>query len=148
MIISTQKAQRQLKDLEQLLDYRFASEGISGADSFDANGNPVVLFSNGTPVTNGRNILLTIKQQDAISKDIFGNQLLAYNNELVQIVYELSSAVSISDAVTLMIEVGKLGYIVELYARANGAVPSVADIIPGNLLTHLEYSILAPAKGN
>jgi hypothetical protein len=147
MIISTQKEIRQLKPLSELLNFRF-SNAITGAASFDANGNPEYLFSNGTPVSGGKVFLIKIVQQDAVSKDIFGNSMLAYTPHIFQIAYEVGSAFGLADMATLMLEVGKLGYKVEVYAQPTGAIPSDASIITANQVASLEYDLLFPTKGN
>jgi hypothetical protein len=147
MIVSTQKEIRQLKDLEERLNSRFAG-AIFGQDAFDANGNPEVLFSNGTPVSGGRVFLLKIVQEPMVSTDIFGNPALAYGPHKIQLAFEQGAAVTGVDFCRIMSEVGKLGYKLEVYMTPAGNIPVDAALIPANLQDSLEFDIYWPTKGN
>jgi hypothetical protein len=148
MIISSEKAIRSLKGLEQLLDLRFTGVLVS-TDSFDANGFPQILLAPSSgAVAGGDNFLIKIVQAPGSSNDIFGNATYAYTPNIIQLAYETGSSVTIAQFVTIMLEIGKMGFETQLYATPAGHVPTAADITAGNLVLDLQYDILWPTKGN
>lgn len=92
MITSIQKLQRIAQDLTDRLSVRFKNgSGLNTVtQGFDSNGNPYLQLSNATDGLAAGNpvVVIVLEQDDAVSKDIFGNNLLAYTPSLALVGWE------------------------------------------------------------
>jgi hypothetical protein len=99
MIYSNAKAIALLRDLGNKLAIRLANGAglntVSQGFYTDANGAvwPYILLSNANSGTAEGNpvVYIEISNVDAVSKDIFGNELYAYAPHILQLGYELAS---------------------------------------------------------
>ena len=150
-MLSIAKSQATMRMIKERLNFRFADQALSCADSFDSEGFPVLTLSDGSALSGEKVLVIRCKQQDAVSKDIFGNAHYAYSPHVIQVAYELPTAAPVliaSDWAKAIMEIGKVGMLVEIYARAFGAIPAVADMVVGKLESSLEFDVLWPTKGN
>jgi hypothetical protein len=139
MIYSNAKPIALLRDLGNKLQIRFQNN--TGVNSLfqgfytDANGAiwPYILLYNATAGMAEGNpvIFLEISCVDAVSKDVFGNELYAYAPELMQLAYELTSGgapiPSRSDLEIVNFEAIKTGVQLQLKEIANGTAVTAAS---------------------
>lgn len=148
MIYSNAKSQALLRDLGQRLSVRLANGSglntVSQGFYTDANGAawPYILVTGSAGAGEGNPVVyIEISCVDAVSKDIFGNQLYAYAPELLQLGYELASGgapiPARGDLAVCEFEAIKTGVRLQLKEVANGtavtgasvnAAASIADI--------------------
>lgn len=147
-MLSIAKSQATMRMIKERLNFRFADQALSCAESFDSEGFPVLTLSDGSAATTEKVLLIRCKQQDAVSKDIFGNSHYAYAPHVIQIGYEDASALIASDWAKAIMEIGKVGMKVEIYKATAGAIPVLADFVAGKLESALEFDVLWPTKGN
>jgi len=135
MIFSNAKAVALIRDLGDKLSKRFSpsSSGINTVTTAfytDENGAvwPYLLCYNATAGTGTGNPVLYIEiaGQDAISKDVFNNELYSYAPHKLLFGYELGAAgnetwVAHSDLLTAEFEAIKTGVAFTLLEVANGA---------------------------
>jgi hypothetical protein len=128
-----------LRDLGNKLQIRFQNAGLNTVtNGFYTDGNgavwPYILLSNATSGTGEGNpvVYIEISCVDAVSKDIFGNQLYAYAPELMQIGYELTSGgapiPARADLETINFEAIKTGVQLQLKELANGTAVTGAAV--------------------
>jgi hypothetical protein len=141
-IYSNAKAEALLRDLGNKLQIRLANGAglntVSQAFYTDANGAawPYILVYNSTSGTSEGNpvVYIEISCVDAVSKDIFGNQLYAYAPELLQLGYELSGASGTNpipahaDLASCEFEAIKTGVRFQLKELANGTAVTAANV--------------------
>jgi hypothetical protein len=140
MIFSNAKPIALLRDLGNKLQIRFQNgtglNTLSQGFYTDANGAiwPYILLYNATSGVGEGNpvVYIEISCVDAVSKDVFGNELYAYAPELMQIGYELSSAgapiPARSDLETVNFESIKTGVQLQLKELANGTAVTPAAV--------------------
>jgi len=140
MIFSNAKPIALLRDLGNKLQIRFQNN--SGLNALqqgfytDANGAiwPYIQLYNATAGLGEGNpvVLIEISCVDAVSKDVFGNELYAYAPELLQFGYELSSGgapiPSRSDLLACEFEAIKTGVQIQLKEVANGTAVTAASV--------------------
>jgi hypothetical protein len=141
---SNAKSLALIRDLADRLNARLAANAASGTalntvtESFfvDANGAswPVLTISNATlglgataPV-----VMIEIKNVDAVSKDIFGNQTFAYAPHLLKFAYELNanggSIATHADLEPIRFEAQTCGCEWQLIEVANGTAVTAAVV--------------------
>lgn len=132
---SAAKAQALVRDLADKLAKRYA--GNSGLNSLrvanDSNGWPMIFISHDGNEAEGQPVvLIRIKNVDAVSKDIFGNQTYAYAPHTLELAYELAAAnqpfPSLADLAAAEFESIKTGCRYQLKEIANGTAVSEASI--------------------
>jgi hypothetical protein len=140
-IYSNAKPIALLRDLGNKLQIRF--ENNAGVNTLtqgfytDANGAvwPYILLSNATDGIGEGNpvIYIEISDVNAVSKDIFGNNLYAYAPELLQFAYELNAGnlapiPARSDILTAEFEAIKTGVQFALVELPNGTAVTAANV--------------------
>jgi len=129
------KADALVRQLAENLKVRIAGTSSGFVDTVrearDSEGYPyLVLSDNGTETATNPVIFIRIKQIDAISKDIFGNDLKAYAPHLCELAYEYNNATATTtaklypshlDLTKVMFEIAKLGVKVQV-KELSGAV--------------------------
>ena len=117
---SLAKAQATMRDLKERLEKRVSGSATIDTvrASQDSSGNPMLFLSDaGNEVAGQPVIAIRIKSQDAVSKDVFGNQLYAFGPHILEIAYELDGTEgepSRRDIIKAMSEVSKLGLKIEV----------------------------------
>lgn len=126
------------REVANRLSVRFGTTRLV-REGFDASGNPTINIDDGTPATTEQNILIRIIERPSIGLNSVGLTQDSYGPHIAQVVMEATAA---SADVALVTEANKLKVIgtlvqfapaVEVYVRANGGAPVVADIVAGNL---------------
>jgi hypothetical protein len=141
MIFSNAKPIALLRDLGNKLQIRFQNNaGLNTlAQGFytDANGAiwPYILLYNATAGQGEGNpvVYIEISCVDAVSKDVFGNELYAYAPELMQIGYELNAGnlapiPARSDLEIVNFESIKTGVQLQLKELSNGTAVTAANV--------------------
>lgn len=94
MIISNQKVLDCARDLIDRLNVRLKNNaGLNTVrEALDENGAPLIFISHNASEAEGQPVVLVRMQQvDAVSKDVFGNSLLAYTPSISSLSYELDT---------------------------------------------------------
>lgn len=138
---STAKAQATLRDLADRLKLRFPTKTIRAAN--DANGWPMLFVSaSGSEAAGQSNIGIRMSAVDAVSKDVFGNQLTAFAPHIVEVAYELTASdnpiASDADIFTAEYEVFKIGARTQLKEIANGTAVTEASMNAATASADLE----------
>lgn len=130
------KAQALFRDLGDKLIVRLT--GNSGINTVrranDANGWPMLFLSVAGNEAEGQPVIaLRMEAVDAVSRDVFGNDLIAYAPHFLQIAFELSATAnlglpSIKDVTQVEYEAFKLGSQIQLIEIANGTAVTEASM--------------------
>lgn len=154
MINSLAKANSLIRELNDNLTLRTKGSAAGRVDTVredrDAAGNPfLVLSDNGNEAAGQPVILIRIKQVDAVSKDIFGNDLKAYTPHTCEIAYELDTTEaepSRLDLIMVMFEVAKTGIKVEVKEVADATAVTAASVDATATAQELDW-LRWPTKG-
>ena len=150
---STAKAEAWLRDLKERLEFRINGSSTIDtiSESKDANGWPMLTLSDGGVVAAGNPvILLRIKAIDAISKDVFGNSLIAFTPHELEIAYELDGTEgepSRLDLAVVHIEAFQLGLKTLIKEVADATAVDETSLNATAVAKSLEYSVIWPKKG-
>lgn len=125
---STAKAEASARDLKEMLELR----GFAVAESKDANGWP--------KLTIGTDASIRIESYDAVSKDVFGNDLKAFAPHMVELA--AIDAMSKQDYAKVLTEVVK--YAFEKKIVKSGVDLATAEASAGE---ELIYDVRWPTKG-
>ena len=125
-----------MRDMADKLKVRLAGSATINTvrAANDANGWPMLFLSQaGNEAEAQPVILIRIMSVDAVSKDIFGNQLTAFNPHTLEIAYELASSgdnaiVAHADLLKAEYECIKTGVRIQLKQLANGTAVTEAAI--------------------
>lgn len=147
-MFSSAKSIATMRMIKDRINFRFADQSLSCAESFDSEGYPCLLLSDGSAATTEKVILIRCKQEMSNSVDIFGNANKAYAPHVLQVAYEDASALIASDWAKLVLEISKVGMKMEIYKATAGAIPALTDFVAGKLESSLEFDVLWPTKGN
>lgn len=148
------KADALIRDLKDLLEKRTAGAAAGRVDTVreakDSAGFPyLVLSDNGTETAGNPVIFIRIKQIDAVSKDIFGNDLNAYAPHVCELAYELDSTEaepSRLDLIMVMFELAKNGIKVQVKQIADATDVTPANVDAAAVAQELDW-IYWPTKG-
>lgn len=154
MIKNLAKVDTLSRDLAEKLKLRIAGAAAgrvdTAAESRDADGNPMITLSdNGTVTAGNPVILIRMKQEDAVSKDVFGNDLKAYTPHVCEIAYELDGTEAEpnrKDLILVMFELAKIGIKVEVKEIADGTAVSAAAADAAAVAQELDW-LHWPTKG-
>lgn len=150
---STSKSQSYLRDLKDRLTTRFA--GSATIDTVraanDSNGWPMLFCSHsGTESASNSVIAVRMSSADAVSKDIFGNQLTSFNPHLLEISYELTATdnpiPTDKDLDTVKWETFNLGVRTQIKEQANGTAVTAANMDSAAVLGDFD-NLYHPNKG-
>jgi hypothetical protein len=149
------KAESLLRTLAEELKIRTAGSAAGFVDTVreakDTEGYPfIVLSDNGNEAAGQPVLFIRIKQIDAISKDIFGNDLKAYAPHVCELAYELDSGnqafVAPLDITKVMFELAKLGVKLQVKQLANGTAVTAANVDAASTALELDW-LRWPTKG-
>lgn len=143
---STAKAIALARDLADKLAKRYAGgAGLNTVrQAFDANGWPMIFISNASAGEGEGNavVLIRIKNVDAVSKDVFGNQTFAYAPHTLELAYELAAAnkpePTLADLASAEFEAIKTGIRYQLKEIANGSAVTEANLNAASVAADLE----------
>jgi len=150
---STAKAEALLRDVADKLKVRFA--GSATIDTVraakDANGWPMLFLSDGGNEAAGQPVIgLRIQAVDAVSKDVFGNALIAFAPHALEIAYELTAADNAiptdADILKAEFESIKTGVKIQLKELANGTAVTEANMNAASPSVEIE-DLYWPTKG-
>lgn len=150
---SLSKAEALARDLAAKLKIRLA--GSSTIDTVrearDASGWPLIVLSDGGVETAGAAVIgIRISAVDAVSKDVFGNALVAFAPHVLEVACELTAANNpIPTDVDLLIaefECIKTGVKLQLKELANGTAVTEANMNAAAVAVELE-DLYWPTKG-
>lgn len=128
---STAKAEALSRDLKERLEFR----GFTVAASKDANGWPKLTLN-----TDEASIL--IQGSDAVSKDIFGNDLMSFAPHEVDFASRDDAMTSLKVS-EIMLETVKMG-IAKMVVKTHATVLATAEAAAG---TELTFDVQWPSKG-
>lgn len=150
---SLAKADALLRDVADKLKVRYA--GSATIDTVraarDANGWPMLFLSDAGNEAAGQAVIaLRIKSVDAVSKDVFGNDLVAFAPHKLEIAYELAAAnnpIAIdTDILIAEFEAIKTGVAIQLKELANGTAVTAANMDAATANIELD-ELYWPTKG-
>lgn len=146
---STAKAQAQVRVLKERLEARLS--GSATIDTVrqinDADGFPILLCSDGGVETATNPVIaIRIKSIDAVSKDVFGNALLAFSPHELELAYE-TAVPARTDLIKVMAEVGKLGFKILVKEVVAATAVSEASMNATAVTVSLESETQWPTKG-
>lgn len=150
---STAKAEALLRDVADKLSKRYA--GSATIDTVrlakDANGWPMAFLSDGGVETASNPVIaIRIQAVDAVSKDVFGNALVAFAPHKLEVAYELTAANNpIPTDVDILIaeyESIKTGVALQLKELANGTAVTAANMDAASPAIELD-ELYWPTKG-
>lgn len=153
---STAKAQALLRDVADKLKVRCpaSSAGINTVRAAnDANGWPMLFLShNGNEAEGQPVIVLRIQAVDAVSKDVFGNQLTAFAPHTFEIAYELGASalatlVAHADLLSAEYEAINTGVKILLEEIANGTAVSETSMNAAQASAIQIENLYWPTKG-
>lgn len=130
MAKSTAKAEALARELKERLEFR----GFAVAESKDSEGFPKLTLN-----TDEASIL--IEQQDAVSKDIFGKDLLAFTPHKLSFASR-DDAMSALKVSKIMAEVGKIG--IAVVVKTHPTVLATAEGVDGE---KIEFDVRWATKG-
>jgi hypothetical protein len=146
---STAKAEALLRDVADKLKKRFPSKTVRSAR--DSAGWPMLFISPAGNEAAGQEVIaLRIKGQDAVSKDVFGNDLLSFAPHALEVAYELAAAnnpiPTDADILVAEYEAIKTGVKIQLKELANGTAVTAANMDAAAVAVELE-DLEWPTKG-
>ena len=152
---SLSKAQATMRDLKERLEKRVKGASAGSVDTVkatqDSQGWPMLVLSdNGTETAGNPVIALRLKAVNAVSKDVFGNDLVAFGPHEMEVAYELDATEgepSRRDLIKVMAEVGKLGHRVLVKEIADATAVTAASMDATAPADSLEYDTQWPAQG-
>lgn len=150
---STAKAEAWMRDLKERLEFRI--QGSSTIDTVreakDSNGWPVLFLSDGGVETAGNPVIgLRIQAADAVSKNVFGEDLLAFTPHELELAYELDvteGEPSRKDLIKVMLEASKLGLKLIVKEIADGTAVTAANMTAAAVAASHEAEVVWPTKG-
>jgi len=153
---STAKAQALLRDVADKLKIRLpaSASGLNTVRALnDANGWPMLIISHGGNEAAGQPVVgVRIQAVDAVSKDVFGNQLTAFAPHTLEIAYELGASgnatfVAHSDLLAVEFECINTGVKILLEELANGTAVNEADMNTAMASAPQIENLYWPTKG-
>lgn len=144
---STAKAQALLRDIADKLKLR----GFAARAAFDANSWPMLFVSPAGNEAEGQQVIaMRISAVDNVSKDVFGNSLIAFAPHALEVAYELDANGKPIPASTLKLTVEReailTGVKIQLKEIANGTAVSEASMNAAAVVVELE-DLNWPTKG-
>ena len=150
---SIAKSAAMMRDLSDRLKTRTAGSATINTvrAANDANGWPMLFLSSGGVEAAGSPVIaLRISSVDGVSKDVFGNQLTAFNPHILEVSYELTAGgkpvPSDRDLVIAEWESFKLGMRTQIKENANGTAVSETSMNAATPLVELD-DLYFPNKG-
>ena len=151
---SLAKAQATMRDLKERLEKRVSGSATIDTvrASQDSSGNPMLFLSDAGNEAAGQPVIaIRIQSQDAVSKDVFGNDLKAFGPHTLEVAYELTAGGKQTpnqrDLIKAQLEVSKLGHKIEVKEIANATAVTATSMNATSPADSLEYDTQWPAKG-
>lgn len=150
---STAKAQAQVRVLKERLDFRLSGSSTinTSRQANDVDGWPMLFLSvGGTEAATNPVIAIRIKAENAISKDVFGGDLIAFTPHDLELAYELKSGgaqPAASDLVKVMAEIGKIGMKILVKEIVAATAVTEASMNAAAVAVALESEVTWPTKG-
>lgn len=150
---SVAKAEALFRDLKEKLEFRLSGSSTidTVAESKDSNGWPILTLSDGGAVAAGNPVIvLRAKSINAVSKDVFGNNLIAFTPHELEIAYELDGTEgepSRIDLSIVMLEASKLGMKIAIKEIADGTAVDETSIDAASATKEIEFDVKWPKKG-
>ncbi len=140
--MATKKAQTLARELANRLSIRFAAAAtpLIVTSTVDASGNPVITVGDATPSTGEQYLFIrVVGSPDPIGVNSVGQAQPSYGPHAVQVLLETSATSGVAflteaNNLVAMGEILRLGHRTEVYMRATGTLPAVADITAANLV--------------
>lgn len=150
---STAKSIAVFRDLKERLEKRL--EGSARIDTVreasDANGWPMLFLSDAANEAAGQPVIgLRMKAADAVSKDVFGNDLVAFAPHAIEIAYELDTTEAEpdrKDIAIVLLEVIKIGSKIEIKEVADATAVDETSMDATAVAESLEFDLNSPTKG-
>lgn len=147
---STSKAENMSRKLAEDIALRIKGAAAGRVNSVrqakDANGWPMLFISrNGNEAAGQPVIALRIAGQDAVSKDILGNQIIAAAPHIMELAYELSFPVR-ADIIKVCYDAVKLGTKMQLKEIAAATAVTEASMNAAAVVDE-EDGLYWPSKG-
>jgi hypothetical protein len=142
-----------MRDLKERIDFRISGSATidTSREAFDTNGYPMLFLSDGGTETAGNPVIvLRLQPVDAVSKDVFGNSLVAFTPHTMEFAYELDGTEgepSRLDIMTIFQEVGKLGLKIDIKEIADGTAVDQTAMDAASATKSIEFDVLNPTKG-
>lgn len=150
---STAKAEAILRDVADKLKVRFAGSATIDTVELakDSAGWPMIICSDGGNKAAGQPVVaLRMKAADAVSKDVFGNDLVAFAPHTLEVAYELAAAnnpiPTDADILVAEFEAIKTGVKIALKELANGTAVTASAMDAASAAVELE-DLYWPTKG-
>lgn len=150
---SLAKADALIRDMADKLKVRYA--GSATIDTVrvarDANGWPMIFLSDAGNEAAGQPVIaIRIQSVNAVSKDVFGNDLIAFTPHALEVAYELTAAdnpiPSDKDILVAEFEAIKTGVKIQLKELANTTAVTAANMDAATPAIELE-DLYWPTKG-
>ena len=150
---STAKAEALLRDVADKLKVRTAGSATIDTvrQAKDANGWPMLFLSKSGNEAAGQPVIaLRIQAVNAVSKDVFGNDLIAFAPHALEVAYELTAAdnpiPADADLLKAEFEAIKTGVKIQLKELANGTAVTEANMNAAAASLEIE-DLYWPTKG-
>jgi len=155
MAKSTAKAESIIRQLKDSLSFRIKGAAAGRLDTIreakDSEGYPYLVLSSGGTETAGNPVaFIRVKQADAVSKDILGQDLKAFAPHVMEFAYELDGANSEllpADQQMLMWEIAPFRVNVKVKQLADGTAVTPSNVDNAAVAEDLD-SIQWPTKGS
>lgn len=153
MIKNLSKADALVRELKERLEFRknsAAGRFDSIREAKDASGFPMLFLSDAGNEAAGQPVIaIRVKQMDAVSKNIFGDSMLAFTPHLCEVAYELDAAEAEPDRKDLakvMFELNRFGIKIQVKEIADGTAVSEAAMDAASAAEELD-DLWWPLKG-
>lgn len=156
MIKNTAKAEALIRDLKDKLEKRVqANAAVAGRldtvrEARDSAGYPLLVLSNAANEAAGQPVIfIRIKQEDAVSKDVFGNDMKAYAPHACELAYELDGTEgepARRDIILVMNELAMIGIKIQVKEVADATAVTVANVDATAVAEEFD-SLYWPQKG-
>ena len=152
---STAKASALMRDMADKLSVRlkYSHSNIDTVrPAIDANGWPMLFMSVAANEAEGAAVVaMRITAVNAVSKDVFGNDLIAFAPHILEVAYELGAAPgnfipAHSDVFTVLWEAIRTGCHLQVKEVAAGTAVTEAAMNAATVITDLE-ELYWPTKG-
>lgn len=146
---STAKSQALIRDLKDKLAARFPSKTLREAR--DTNGWAMLVMSASGDESTGEDVIaIRIKGVDAVSKDVFGNDLTAFAPHVMELAFEQDAndkpIPSAADLAKVSWEAFRLGVKAQIKEIANGTAVSESSMDAADATAEID-DLHWPTKG-
>lgn len=152
MIKNNAKVDSLMRTLAEDLKLRTANSAtIDTVREARNEGNPLLVLSDNATETAGNPVIwIEMKQVNAVSKDVFGNDLLAYAPHVCVLAYELDTndkpQADAKDLALVMFELAKVGIKIQIKEIAEGDAVNAVNVAAAAVAKELDW-LRWPTKG-